>query len=136
MAYLRKAQKKVMDELFKGEKDEREVLVDNNISFRVYNCWIKEALWIEEYNCRIEEAERRARLIIANYKPYAATKLVALADCEKEQTARQACLDIINMPRVVNEAIPGATEPKAAGVSITDEMAKKLIEVLAQDGRK
>jgi len=135
MANLKKIQKKVMDELFEGEKNEREILSDNNISYSVYSRWLKEDGWKEAFQRRIDEAERRAQILVAGNKPAAAEKLIKLMDCEKEQTARQACLDIINMPKMEIET----KEEKQSGekaISISDKMAETLIEALVKVEKK
>lgn len=49
--------------------------------------------------------QRRATLIITAYKEVAATKLVCLTACDKEVTARQACLDILAMDDVKKEKV-------------------------------
>lgn len=45
----------------------------------------------------MEICKRRAELILTAYREVAAVKLVTLTDCDKEVTARQACLDILSM---------------------------------------
>ena len=91
---MNKKQKKVMDELFEGQ-DEKEVLESNKISFSVFNRWTQEADWVAEFDRRVDAARRQSQIIITKFQPTAAATLVELTRCEKEQTARQACLDII-----------------------------------------
>lgn len=135
MSKLRSKQKKVMDGLFEG-RGEDEVLADNNISHSVFRRWVREDAWIREFERRISAAYRQAEIIIAAYKPLAAAKLVALTECDKEQTARQACLDVIQMPRAIKEREEPAEGVGGVENSISDEVADKLIEVLVGEKQR
>lgn len=130
---LTKKQKLVMDELFKAEDDESTILVHHNITRGVFNIWLTEASWVQEFERRIEESLRRTQIIITSFQSMAALQLVELTKCKKEATARQACLDIIQMPRIV-------AEPKIAtsveSLKISEEVQESIIELLAKDARK
>jgi len=130
-----KKQKKVMDELFEGQ-DEKEVLENNKISRFVFERWVNEPEWIAEFDRRVDAARRQSQIIITMFQPAAATKLVGLMNCDKEQTARQACLDIINMPRIVPEGKITDTEQAEALLPVSEETARELIEVLAKEVKK
>ena len=132
MANLNKTQKKVLDELFEGKKNERGILADNGISDSVYNRWLKEEAWKTAFQYRVDEAERRAQVAIAVYKPNAAKRLIELAGCEKEATSRQACLDIMNMPNMGGDKKDRNDNQKGVTLNVTDEMATKLLEAMAK----
>jgi len=135
MEKLNRKQKKVMEELFEG-KDEKEVLDNNNVSRAVFNRWTAEDAWANEFDRRVEAARRQSQIIITTYQPVAAAKLVQLTNCEKEQTARQACLDVIQMPRIAAEREGSDAEKESGMLSVSEETARELIEVLARDVNK
>jgi len=128
-------QKKVMDELFEG-KDEGEVLKKNKVSRLDFERWVNEPEWIAEFDRRVDAARRQSQIIITMYQPSAAIKLVELTNCDKEQTARQACLDIIGMERIIPEGRAGNLEQAEALLPVSEETAKLLIEVLAKEVKK
>ena len=97
METLTKPQKSVLKLIFEHRKTEEEALEEAKISQKVYDGWFKQSLWRGEYNRRIKLCQRRADQIVAAYKELAAIKLIQLTDCEKEVTARQACLDVLGM---------------------------------------
>jgi len=133
MAELTKKQKKVMDEIFEGDEDENTVLDNNSVARRTYNVWLTEDAWVQEFDRRVEESRRRTQIIIAKFQPSAAIKLVELTNCDKEQTARQACLDIIQMPRIIEH---GNIINPAESLQISEETSDKIVELLAKDARK
>lgn len=130
---LSKKQKKVMDELFEAAEDEAIVLDNNNVSRDVFNNWLTEDSWIREFDRRIEESRRRAQIIITQFQAAAAIKLVELTSGKSEETARKACLDIIQMPRIIKEAIlKGGDEL----LKVSEETAEEILILLAKDGKK
>lgn len=130
---LSKKQKRVMDELFEAEQDEATALGNNHVSRRVFNHWLTEDAWIREFDRRIEESRRRTQIIISRFQPSAAIKLVELTNCDKEQTARQACLDIIQMPRIVRETKVTAS---VESLGISEDTQNSIVELLAKDARR
>ena len=97
---LRKRQLAVIDDIFSGELDEQSVLAKHKVSRDVYNKWLADADFAEEFDRRIASAHRQSKLIIARYAPLAAAKLVQLTESENQETARKACLDIISLPKI------------------------------------
>jgi len=96
---LTKRQLAVLEDLFTDFSlvDEQAVLDKHKVSRKLYNKWLADASFIEQFNQRIAAAHRQSAALIARYAPLAATKLVQLTDSEKEETARKACLDIISL---------------------------------------
>lgn len=133
---LTKKQKKVMEQLFEATEDETTILANNRVTRRVFNNWLAEDAWIREFDRRIEESRRRTQIIISSFQPSAAIKLVELTNCGKEQTARQACLDIIQMPRIVSETNPGAPGASVESLGISEDTQNSIVELLAKDARK
>jgi len=103
MKRLSKKQLAVIEDLFAGELDEQAVLEKHRVSRNLYNRWLTDDRFIEQFNERIARAYRQSELIIARYAPLAAAKLVQLTECEKEETARKACLDILSFPTLAGD---------------------------------
>ncbi len=85
----------VMDDLFAGQLDEQAILDKHKVSRRIFTKWQGQMRFIEEFNRRVAMLNRQRELIIARYAPLAAVKLVQLTESESQETARKACLDII-----------------------------------------
>lgn len=132
-----KKQESVLNDLFKGDKSEVEVLKKHRISAVFYRKWLDDEVFAEEFAFRMEAGKRQCELIIANYAPVAAAKLIGLTECQKEETMRKACLDIISSPLAVTQK----KEKKAGGrktvkKDISHNQASKILEALASDGDK
>lgn len=131
---ITKKQKTVLDDLFKGDLSEVEVLKKHTISTAVYRKWLVDEAFAEELAFRIQAGKRQCSLIITNYAPIAAMKLVALTECQKEETIRKACLDIISLPLG-----PAGKKRKKGEVSkdedkdISADLASKILGALADE---
>ena len=97
---LSKRQLAVIDDMFSGELDEQAVLAKHKVSRDVYDRWLADDSFAEQFDRRMASAHRQSELIIAKYAPLAAAKLVQLTESAKEETARKACLDIISLPKI------------------------------------
>jgi hypothetical protein len=134
---LSKRQLAVLEDLFIGELDEPEVLEKHGIHPQHFEQWFAKGSFRRQFEQRITRAYRESRLILARCAPLAAAKLVALTDCEKEETARKACLDIIalqasTIPRTPTE-MPMTTPPKEGLPALTPETASRLLAALAKE---
>jgi len=132
---LTKRQLDVIEDLFAGELDEHAVLEKHNVNTKLYNKWHNEDAFIEHLEKRIAAAHRLGAAVIARCAPIAASKLVELTQCEKEETARKACLDIIAM----RPALQPSTRPQAAPAdtpdhpqNLTPQTAAKILAILAE----
>jgi len=134
---LSKKQLAVIEDLFSGELDEQQVLDKHNVSRNVYNKWLAEERFDDEFSRRIDSAHRQSRLIIAGYAPIAAAKLVQLTESESQETARKACLDIISLPNIAaKKAEQLSKEQKsdeAQGEQFSAETAARLLAALAEE---
>jgi len=119
---LSKKQLAVIEDLFSGQFDEQAVLDKHNVTRAVYNRWLADEQFDDEFSRRIASAHRQSELIIARYAPLAAAKLVQLTDSEKEETARRACLDIISLPKFAAKESEQSSEPQSA----SDKQAELL----------
>jgi hypothetical protein len=145
MKRLSKRQLAVIDDLFAGELDEQTILAKYNVSKTLYNRWLADDRFIEQFNERIYRAYRQGQLIIARYAPLAAAKLVQLTDCEKAETARKACLDILSLPTVTGKnAVINTDNEVSTGLSclrqedagrgrLSPDTASRLLAALAEE---
>ena len=133
---LTKRQSAVIEDLFAGELEEQAVLEKHHVRRHEYERWLADERFTEQVELRIAHAHRQSRMVLARYAATAAAKLVELTHCEKEETARKACLDIIALPTTAGQnprADEGPDEaptvPAAGG--LTPELAGRLLAALA-----
>ena len=127
---LSKLQNEVMDRLFSGESEDA-ALAAAEISLSIYQRWLKNEKWQQEFQRRIEKCQREAQLLISRYQPVAAAKLISLMDCEKEQTARQACLDVLQMESLVPKTEKDEKTDELGKLILSSEAAAKITKILA-----
>jgi predicted DNA-binding protein YlxM (UPF0122 family) len=132
---ITKKQRAVIEDLFAGELDEQKILEKHKVSRRVYDKWLVDENFTEEFERRLKSAHRQSELIIARYAAIAAAKLVQLTESENQETARKACLDIINYLRPNPEPKPGNPEQAEAEhpTELAPELAGRLLAALASD---
>jgi hypothetical protein len=134
---LSKRQLAVLEDLFTGELDEPDVLDKHGVRPRHFEEWFAEEGFRQQFEQRLARACRQSRLILARCAPLAAAKLVALTDCEKEETARKACLDIIALQSSAGPSTaPGtpATPPPGRELpALSPEVASRLLAALAKE---
>ena len=130
---LSKKQLSVIGDLFTGQLDEQAILDKHKVSRAVFVKWQMERRFVEEFNRRIAALNRQGELIIARYAPLAAAKLVGLTESQSQETARKACIDIIEFPK---QAVKKADEPAdkndkgAAPKELSPETASRLLAAL------
>jgi hypothetical protein len=128
-----KKQEEVLNDLFKGDRSEIEVLKKYKVSAAFYRKWFDDEVFADEFSFRMEAGKRQCELIIANYAPVAAAKLIGLTECEKEETMRKACLDIISSPLAVTQKKEKKASGSKAVKDISHEKASVILEALAND---
>ncbi|MFH1614667.1 MAG: hypothetical protein ABIG61_06260 [Planctomycetota bacterium] len=135
---LTKRQRAVVHDLFNSQMDEMEVLAKHGLSLRIYRKWLENERFRQELEFYIEANRRQSRLIIARYAPFAAAKLVELAESSSGETSRKACMEIItadgDIKKVAGTKPLDATERPAEEQScLSDDKMSKLLAVLAED---
>lgn len=128
---LSRRQIDVIDDLCEGEMSEAKVLAKYGVSHAIYRRWLSMKVFGEEMDFRIGAARRQSQLIVAKYAPLVAAKLIQLTESEKEETARKACMDIIQMPATVSNQNKISEEPHSE-IAITSETATRILEALAK----
>jgi hypothetical protein len=130
---LTRRQRAVIEDLFTAEMDEQDVLDKHKVSGALYSRWLADERFVGELERRMAQAYRLGRLILARYATVAAGKLVHLTDCEKEEVARKACLDIITLDNPAPAISPNATsDPSDTGpTELPPETARRILAALA-----
>lgn len=127
---------RAVDEILKGE-DEAKVLERYEIEPETFDKLLNSPKFILQVSNRIGLSIIRSKLLIAQYAQVATAKLIHLTDCEKEETARKACLDVITLATKQSDATIQKEEVSeivnSANQPITDEQASKMLAVLAGD---
>jgi hypothetical protein len=132
-----KRQLAVLEDLFAGKLDEQEVLQKHHVSPSLFERWLGDERFAEQFERRIARAHRRSRMILARYAPTAANKLVELTESENQETARKACLDIISLPAPADRQESPDVTPDPAGSpsahTLSPETASRLLAALTRD---
>jgi hypothetical protein len=121
----------VIEDLFAGELEEQQVLDKHKIDRRVYNKWLVEDNFASEFDRRLKSAHRHGELIIARFATVAAAKLVELTESTNPETARKACLDVINYLRQNNQPSPAEQTENEQPPDLPPELANRLLAALA-----
>jgi hypothetical protein len=129
---LTKKQVRVLDDFFGESLEEPPSLKKSKVKNAVYKKWLLSDEFFEEL---IKRACRKTKVMIAHYSQFAAAKLIGLADSEKDEIARKACLDIITLQTAASESAerPDETGDNKSDFAISDKKASKLLAVLAED---
>lgn len=135
--YLRSNQIAVLNDLFGGELDEQTVLEKHKVTRTIYNRWLADKYFAEEFSRRIACAYRQSEALIARYSVIAAAKLVQLTESDSPETARRACLDIISLPRREAQKISVSVKAESGAgkqtKQLSPEVASRLLAALAED---
>jgi hypothetical protein len=128
---ITKKQREVIDDLFAVEADEQQVLTKHKVDRRLYDKWLTDENFIGEFERRLESARRQSDLVIARYATFAAAKLIQLTESQNQETARKACLDIINLLRPNTELKSTDLTDTEQPTELTPELASRLLSALA-----
>ena len=138
---LSKRQLAVIDDLFAARMTESEIRQKHNLSISMLRKWLGSEKFADELACRTNAARRQSEMIIARFAPAAAAKLVALTECEKEETRRKACLDVItaacNNPAsaIMATSDSDADNPDSPAIPaiLTPQLASRLLAVMTEE---
>jgi hypothetical protein len=135
---LTKKQLAVLDDLFGEDASagEGQILAKHAVKAVDYRRWHGEEAFSQEFSARMDSLSRQSRLLIARYASYAAAKLIALTESENQETARKACLDIIDRLQTPDSRLQ-AKDGREYGLAegqLTPEVAEKILAVLADRG--
>ncbi len=135
---LTRRQFALIEDLFVSEVEDQEVLDKHKVSRQLYHKWLADEVFVEQLDQRVAGAHRQSTFLIARYARSAAAKLIRLINCEKEETARKACLDIITMnPSTSLTCTPAPPDDKTKEPTpISPQAASRFLAVLAEENSK
>ncbi len=135
---LSRKQTAVLNDLFQQGLDEPDALAKHKVSAATYETWLADEQFAAEFQRRMQAAYRQGELIIARYANMAAANLVHLTNSKNQETARKACLDVINFrhqqrsqPEHRNDE-PGLAETHRS-TELSPELAARLLAALAEE---
>jgi len=132
-----KRQLAVLEDLFASELEEQEVLEKHHVSPSLFERWLADERFAEQFERRIAHAHRQSRIILAQCAPAAAAKLTQLTQSKNEETARKACLDIISLDTPADRQGSSDAAPDPAGSppvhTLSAETASRLLAALARN---
>jgi hypothetical protein len=133
---LIRRQAALIEDLFAGTLEEHEVLRKHHVSASLFERWLGDERFLQQFERRIDHAYRQSRMVLASHAPKAATKLMQLMESQSQETARKACLDIL----ALHAAAGGQGSPDAPVVAtavpsarvLSPETASRLLAALAR----
>jgi hypothetical protein len=128
----------VIGELVAGKLDEQAIADKHQVSRRTFYRWLSDEAFIAELDRRIEWLNRRGELMLARKRSEAVSNLAKLTKNETAETARKACLDIINFSpqqQPNKDQSPQLTQPSDQHQTLTlaPQTATKLLATLAEE---
>ncbi len=85
----------VLEDLFYSELDENAVLKKHNVSRTTYERWLRQKLFSRQFQQYSASLARRTALAVAKAETEVAARLVELTRCQKEESARKACHQVL-----------------------------------------
>jgi hypothetical protein len=126
--------KLVIDDLFERGLSEAEVCEKHGLAMDKLREWSRDDAFRREVSRRLFTPVTKAWVMLARSAPIVAARLIELTKCEKEETARKACLDIFAMlPRECNAQNSGASETPLPPLPFSEKTASRLLDVLAEE---
>jgi hypothetical protein len=132
--YLTTKQRRVLRDLFSGKIEEDEVLKKWHVTDQTYCRWHQQKNFAAEFDRRLKLSHQRSELVFANWTSSVAAKLVSLASAQKEETARKACMDIINHPDLkakIQSQIKKLPEEEEPPLELPPELTGTLLSAIA-----
>jgi hypothetical protein len=95
----------VLEDLFYSELDENAVLKKHNVSRTTYERWLRQKLFSRQFQQYTASLARRTALAVAKAETEVAARLVELTRCQKEESARKACQQVLAIANRFFEAV-------------------------------
>jgi hypothetical protein len=131
---LTEKQLAVIDDLFDGSLDDDAIIQKHGITADVFYDWLCDDLFKYQLDAKIRHSRTHAEMILAKYAPFAAARLIALTDSEKEETARKACLDIISFFTSIKKTDDTGENPdEQDDMKLAPGVAEKIWAILADE---
>ncbi len=100
----------VLEDLFYSELDENAVLKKHNVSRTTYERWLRQKLFSRQFQEYTASLARRTALAVAKAETEVAVRLVELTRCQKEESARKACQQVLAIANRFFEAVARINE--------------------------
>lgn len=126
---LTKKQLDVIDDWFENGGNEAAVLRKYHITHKKWKKWISDKAFNAAVADKVKAVQRQSQILIAQYVPMAAAKLIQLCGSEKEETSRKACLDILAMRMDDNKQ---STDDENEKTMLDEETASKILAALVE----
>jgi len=139
---LSKRQSNVLDGMFCGDLELKDVLKSCRVSNVTYYDWLGDSLFMSAFDKRIESARAVLLATLAAYSQAALLSLVNLTRSEKTETARKACLDIVKLVQDEKDEetqknnVSTIPQPSFQGKELTQSESSTILSALAEDKRK
>jgi hypothetical protein len=123
---------------FAANQDALSVLVEKyNVPIGEYQSWLENPQFVEEMNGWIALRQKENQVLLLKAARTAIDRLVCLMETDGE-TGRKACMDVFALmgyDAKSENTMPSSSAaiPRPA-VKITDEMAERVLEMLADEG--
>jgi hypothetical protein len=85
----------VLDDLFYSALDENAVLKKHNVPRTSYEKWLREKLFTRQFHEYARSLARRSELAVVKSETDVLARLVELTRCNKEESARKSCQDVL-----------------------------------------
>jgi hypothetical protein len=100
----------VLEDLFYSELDENAVLKKHNVTRTTYERWLRQKLFSRQFQQYTASLARRTALAVAKAETEVAARLVELTRCQKEESARKACRQVLAIANRFFEAVARINE--------------------------
>lgn len=128
MAKPTKKMRAFLEDILTNRLSVETAMAKNSVSGELLKRWFSSPVFLQTLAKDTELAAKRADILISQNRITAAEKLVSLTNCDKEETARKACLDIIELT-----GKPENAEDKNTTPVFSPETAEKLLKILANE---
>ncbi len=112
---LNEKQWAVLDDLFYSGLDENAVLKKHNVQRTTYEKWLRQKLFTRQFHEYARSLARRTELAVVKSKTDVLARLVELTRCNKEESARKACQDVLAVANRFFETIACINEGALGG---------------------
>jgi hypothetical protein len=126
----------LIDDFFERGLTEAEVCEKHGLTLEKLREWCQDSDFKDEVQQRLFAPVSQAWIMLARSAPKVARRLIELTDCEKDDTARKACLDILTaLPWETEDtggSQPGAQEHRPH-IEMSDEAHLAILKILANE---
>lgn len=104
----------------------------HKVSTEEFDAWLDNAAFVEQLYRRIQSAQLKGICTLAEATELAAQRLAEIAVGERDETARKACTDILQLSHKLGQAQMEEATYNGPEIEMTDEQAEKILEIMAE----